>query len=367
MGKTWTYRGHELKKLEWGLWKALDEPKRYLLCYRPRGGRNGPVTRQWMYTGAKLTLQMLRQHVRNAYAEAQLARFDRLEPSKAENSLNDYLAELRRCGRSDKHVSDAALAGTGLIEHAGVKFIDRLGVRHVEQFLQHLHGLGRSPRTLNKKRALLSGWFAWAERRDQVARNPVSRTSPVKVVVAYKAFPSLEQMQALVDQSSPHDAGLWCLLTFTGLRRGSFLSLTPESFRPDGILVPHTKRGREWMLRYDDGCPFWAADLTRLGQHMWKTRQPTRTYVRTRFKTACADLGHEYTLHSLRHAFCSWLAMMGESLQDVAAWADHSTAQTTEQWYAHLRPRGRDRADSNREVALAVRSHCMDRALLNAP
>ena len=42
MSKTWAYRGHELRQLEWGLWKALDEPGRYLLCYRPRGWQTPP-------------------------------------------------------------------------------------------------------------------------------------------------------------------------------------------------------------------------------------------------------------------------------------------------------------------------------------
>ena len=155
---------------------------------------------------------------------------------------------------------------------------------------------------------------------------------------------------------------LWALFAFTGLRRGSLVRLTEESFRTDGILVPHTKPGREWFLRYDDGCPLWRADLSAVGRRLWKERAPTPHYIHRRFQAVCADVGTRYTLHSLRHAFCSWLAMMGESLQDIAAWAHHSTVRTTEQSYAHLRPHGRDRTEENRRVAFTMRSHCLAKA-----
>jgi len=114
-----------------------------------------------------------------------------------------------------------------------------------------------------------------------------------------------------------------------------------------------------WLLRYDDGCPLWGPELTALGLRGWREGPPTPNYLRTHSESTCQALGTRYTLHSLRQAFCSRLAMMGESLQDIAAWAHHSSAQTTERWYAHLRPRGRDGADRNREGVVTMWSHCI--------
>ena len=70
-GNIWVYRGYRLKKLEWGLWKAIDEPGRFFLCYRPRGFW-GPFVRRWVLTDSPaLTLDDLRQHVRNIRAQIQ--------------------------------------------------------------------------------------------------------------------------------------------------------------------------------------------------------------------------------------------------------------------------------------------------------
>jgi len=66
----WRYRGHRLKKLEWGLWTALGEPGRYFLCYRPRG-RHGPIIRRWAIVGPGLTVEDLRQHVRTVRSQIQ--------------------------------------------------------------------------------------------------------------------------------------------------------------------------------------------------------------------------------------------------------------------------------------------------------
>jgi len=53
----WRYRGHRLKKLEWGLWTALGEPGRYFLCYRPRGRERIAENRGHVFTIRAQSLQ----------------------------------------------------------------------------------------------------------------------------------------------------------------------------------------------------------------------------------------------------------------------------------------------------------------------
>jgi len=364
-GHVWHYRGHRLRQLEWGLWTALDESGRYFLCYRPHG-RNGPVVRRWVVTdGVHLTVQDLRQMVRAVHARIQAEKLGANHHAPARPCLEAYLADLRRRNRSEKHVTGVRRSVERLLDSLNLELLDQISVQTVQTFLHELHTEGLAPRSLNKYRAHLSAWLGWAADRGQISENPVQRVGTAVQNVRYKPFPTPEQMTALVDASTCYDAGLWCLLAFTGLRRGSFLSLTAESFRPNGILVPRTKRRQEWWIDYDDGCPLWGADLSKLGQRVWATRKPTPAYLRFHFEKACktAKLPDTITPHSLRHAFCSWLTMMGENLQDVAAWAHHATTATTERWYTHLRPRGRSRLADNRRSVFTMRSHTIEKAL----
>jgi len=44
-GRVWEYRGHRLRKREWGLWKDLDRESYYFLSYRPQARKGRQVRR----------------------------------------------------------------------------------------------------------------------------------------------------------------------------------------------------------------------------------------------------------------------------------------------------------------------------------
>lgn len=371
----WHYRGRRLRKLEWGLWRDLDRPGYFFLCYRPQGS-SGPVVRRWARIGgdAILTVDDLKAHVRRARSHVAAAKLG--VPSKIEATwaLGVYLQDMERRNLSEQHIYGVRRSCETFIEAAAVEVLDQIDVQAVEAWLHALHEAGRSPRTLNKHRAHLSGWLSWAMQRDYIAANPAARVGRAKQETTFKSFPEPEQMVALVDASEPYDAALWTFLLLTGLRLGSFLGLGPGAFRDDGIVVRVTKRRREWWLSYDDGCPLWGPELSELGRRIWAERLPTRDYIQQHLEAACrrareaavADgqpdrFPGRFTPHAFRHGFCSWLALMGEALQDIAAWAHHARPGTTEV-YAHLRPHGRN-LDTVRTHVFTIRAHCLAKAL----
>ena len=340
----------------------MDEPGRYFLCYRP-AGRNGPLVRRWTRTGPALSLDQLRQHVRTVRSQVEARKLGIGLSIPADAALGEYLQDMARQGRVADHIQTVARACTRFIETAKVEQLEDITVASVERFLGMLHRAGRSANTVNHYRTYLHGWLAWAVRRGYVQENVVERVQRAAQKQQFKPFPSPEQFQVLVDASTRHDGAMWTFLAFSGLRRGSFLSLNAECFQEGGILVPHTKRGREWFLSYDDGCPLWRPELSELGRWMWSKRPPTEDYVRFHWQASRKLAGQQFTLHSLRHAFCSWLAMMGEHLADIAAWAHHASQATTEKWYAHLRPHGQARAREHQTRVIGMCSHCLERGM----
>ena len=356
------YRGEQLARVEWGLWRSLDRPGYYLSDYRPQG-RKGRRIRRWAYVdGDQLTVDDLRDHHRGIRAQISTRRLGMSVRISAEQARDLYLAELRRRNCSDLHHQGVARTLRRFLATTGIRDLARVDRAALEGFLQRRHATGVTPPTLNRDRAELSGWFKWAIGRGLLQSNPVAGIPRATVDRRVPVFPLPRQMTALVRASSLYYAGVWTLLAFTGLRLGSFLAITPDCFRRNGIFISTTKRRREWHIDYGDGCPLWGPDLTRLGRRIWETAPPTKATVRRALEAACRQTGVRFTPKAFRHAFVSWLSMMGESYQDIAAWAHHSTARTTEDWYAHLRPRGRARQDSNRRRVAVMWTHCLTHA-----
>lgn len=359
----WIYRGRRLRQLEWGLWKDLDRTGYFFLHYRPRG-RNGPCIRRWAYAdGVHLTLDQLQDHVRFVRAAINQRKLGMPVRRAARPALESYIAELNRQNLSTAHVRDVRRTVTRFLDDTRIVALDQASAATLERFLRHVLAQGRSPRTLNKHRALLSGWFTWAIRHAYMEKNPALAIPPAKQDRRLKPFPMPKEMIALVEACSPYEGALWTLLALTGLRRGSFLSLTADCFQRDGILVPKTKRRAEWWMAYGD-CPLWTPRLGQVGRRIWAERPPTLDHFRNHLDRACkvAEV-RRFTPHGFRHAFCSWLSMMGESYQDIAAWAHHTSTTTVEGWYAHLRPHGRSRQDSNRRRVRVMCSHCLRHAM----
>lgn len=347
------YQGRRLRKLEWGLYADIDRPHHYLLRYRS----DGHYVRQWYIVNEKFTIEDLQDHVRAVRAAANARRLRRPVRLSAELAVDRYVAELERRHRSRGHVSDVAACLARWAVHCPRPLLE-VSPADVEGFLGSLEV---SARTQNKYRAHVHALFAWATRRDMAATNPVEAVAPASVTRKLIRFPTPEEFAALVGAVELRHARIWTLLLGTGLRRGSLLSLDGESFQDDGILVRHTKEGAERFLSFAT-CPLWRRELSEIGRGLWSEKPVTPAELQRIGRHAKAA-GWPYTLHSLRHAFCSWLALMGEPFADIRAWAGHSSVTTTEKWYAHLRPGGRRRMAEHRSRVVTLWTQCLERCL----
>ena len=357
---TWHYRGRRLRQLEWGLWRDLDRPDHFFLCYRPQG-RNGPYIRRWTYAdGLRLRLQDLQEHVRTVRAGLAARSSGIPAHTLARPMVEEYVQELERRNRAPASVADVRRGLTRYLQASGLERLEEITTRSIERWLRDLAGAGGSARTQNRYRGHLRAWLEWARRRGLVQRNPADGVGRATEEERLPVFPRPEEMVQLVEAApSRYGAGILCLLAFTGLRRGSLASLQADSFSADGIRVLHTKRRREWYLSYADGCPLWREDLSDLGGRLWADHAPGPKDITAAVQGAATHTEKPFTCHSLRHGFASWLVMMGEHLTDVAAWCHHSTAATTEHYYVHLRPHGRAQIDKNRRLVITMRSQCL--------
>jgi len=349
--ETITYRGHRLQKIEWGLWRSLDDKSVALLYYRP-DGRAGRCVRQFAQLSSALKLSDLQKHVRQVRANITKSKLGIPTEHGLAATVAEYLADLKRRKVSATHYDIAERILNGLAETHPQAAAGDLTAADTSDYLSSLQSTPRrqgaepkplSPATQNKYRAVVHSYLEFCRKRQYIDTNPAEHVDRVKDNHRLVQFPTPFQLYRLVQRSDRDAARCFMFLTLTGLRRDSFLSLTPDCFTDDGILVPRTKRGQEWFIRYDDGCPLWSQELSKLGRAIWKERTPTRDWLRFHMK------GTGFTLHGFRHACCSWQVMMGESTSDIAVRLHHSSPAITEKHYAHLRPRGRDRIDRNRK------------------
>lgn len=360
----WHYRGRRLRQIEWGLWRDIDRKGYYFLRYRT-DGRRGRDVRRWAYAdGEHLTVKSLQQRVRQVRASIMARKLGQPLRAQARPALDRYVQDMERRNLAKSHVHGMRRSCERYVEAAKIGYLDQVSVTGVGAWLNRLHAAGSAPRTLNKHRAHLGTWFAWAVRQGFMADNPIPKIPTARSDRKLKAFPIPQDLVALADASTPYDAAVWTFLAFTGLRRGSFLSLSAECFGPEGIQVPHTKRRQEWFISFGDGCPMWKPELAELGRLIWSVREPTSDYMRFHLEDACkaAEI-RRFTIHGFRHAFGSWLSLMGETYQDIAAWGHWASVKTVETYYAHLRPGGRTSLRANRRLVGTTWAHCLSRAM----
>lgn len=152
-------------------------------------------------------------------------------------------------------------------------------------------------------------------------------------------------------QSSPqwHDIALLAL--HSGLRAGEIFNLTWSDLDfINGIMsIRNPKNGKtrsaymtkqvSLMFRNQEGQTDGANGYVFLSRKGRKIREVSHTFDRTvgqlGLNSGITDRKQRIVFHSLRHTFCSWLAIDGEPLVVIKALAGHSQISQTER-YAHL-------------------------------
>lgn len=229
--------------------------------------------------------------------------------------------------------------------------------RLIESVLAEMAKAGKSPRTQDHARMVLSGIISTAIRHDLFeGPNPCQKVKVVKQDNRRVRFLTPEEAKKLLDTlkaRSPqtHDEALMAI--FCGLRAGEIFALTwaDVDFSNRQVFIRDPKKNKHDRFAYMTGevCAMLKSRFN--GQKPQNLIFPDsngreQVSVNTTFKRVVHDLGFndgvtdrrlKLVFHSLRHTYASWLVQDGEALYTVKELMGHSTLQMTER-YSHLAP-----------------------------
>ncbi len=212
---------------------------------------------------------------------------------------------------------------------------------------------GWKPATFNRVKNVVSMCYRLAVANGAVNVNPARLVRQMRSDNVRLRFLSPEEetrLRAVIAAECPQHMPELDLALNTGMRAGEQFGLTwPDvDFELGLIRLGQTKNGRERYIRLNAPATAALRQLRRTsagagpvfinavtpGRYHGKPRATARNW----FERAVKRAGLEGVVwHSLRHTFCSRLAMAGVDIATVGQLAGHRTLQTTMR-YAHLSP-----------------------------
>jgi integrase len=246
--------------------------------------------------------------------------------------------------------------------------------RDVDSLLDALAASGASPRTINKRRALLGAVFTYGVKRASLPGSPVratdKRREPQRAALDTYSVAEVERLAAALAEGrhrdrhaasdatraeDAQDAELVRVAAYTGLRQGELRALRWRDVGEGVITVSRalsagvesgTKGGR---VRHVPLVPQAAEALKRLRARgdfsareelvfcNWRGRALDPSALVARFKRARDAVGlRPLRFHDLRHTYGSLLATGGVPVTEIQAAMGHADLQTTAR-YLHAR------------------------------
>jgi integrase len=205
----------------------------------------------------------------------------------------------------------------------------------------------KTPATSNRYRAFFSLCYREGQRNRKVSVNPARLVRPRRENNARLRFLSRDEygkLAAIIKRDYPKQFPSFVVSVYTGMRLTEQFTLewSQADFDRRLIRLTKTKNGAARNVPLNSVAiaalksqrsmvPHKATDLIfpRPGQH---------ADYRPWFLPALTEAGIiDYTWHSNRHTFCSWLAMAGVSIKEIQVLAGHKTISMSAR-YAHLSP-----------------------------
>lgn len=201
--------------------------------------------------------------------------------------------------------------------------------------------------TINKEIRHLNGILNRCVEWELILKNPLSNKKFLLPEVEDKPprYFTKQELQ-LIYAAHPKSAPYWQILAGTGLRRKEAMNLTWNDVQEDTIHVISTQQRRNKTAKWRQ-IPLSQNVKANINQikkmstfdtnaHVFPQIDP-RNFSR-KFERILQKLNiQDASLHTLRHTFCSHLAMNGVPLRTIQVLAGHSSFRTTER-YAHLAP-----------------------------
>jgi integrase/recombinase XerC len=271
-------------------------------------------------------------------------------PAATQSVADDYVAELRQLGRSEKHVGEVARQLACLA--AAVPDLSANGSqRLVERFLSAppaaKTGQKLSAATRNRWLVTVRGLCRWAMRHDRLAEDPTRLVRQAQVDRPLPAVFSIAEVRtclAHVNWDTPRDGSdprdpyhpLFAVLIYTGFRFQEAARLYWEDIDWEGgAIIVRLREGAVVKRRRERLVPLQAelADILR----PWKQdagpvfagrcHNPYRGFAA--FMGRCGVTLGDRSAHACRHTWASMMAATGVTTDLLRSYLGHGSAATT--------------------------------------
>lgn len=199
------------------------------------------------------------------------------------------------------------------------------------------HGTPLKPKSLRNEVFQLASLFAWATKRDLLAKNPMDKVEKPRRVVYDNPKALTQEEYMRLKEALTHNEEFADLVDFyllTGIRRSDGLQITSECFDFENMTVtlPQHKQQNHKALPL-------SAELAAVAKRIIERVGIGRPFVQVKpgaltlaFRRARirAGLPAAITFHSLRHSFTSWLAQAGVDFKTLQSLTGHSSSQALE-------------------------------------
>ncbi len=244
-------------------------------------------------------------------------------------------------------------------DNLGNRNIDEITVQEIEQLKVQVLSSGRSVRTAQQILAILKTIFNKAIEWDFFkGDNPVKKVKVPKFDNKRTRFLTEKEVQKLLKECKKRTTPENCLYPMvllalsTGMRAGEIFNLKWQDidFENKIIWIRDAKSGENratFLCKEVEKELLKLCDKEKRQGYVFKNSKNKpfkevpkifyRIVNKLGFNKNITDRREKVVFHTLRHTFCSWLAIEGVPLHVIKELAGHKTLQMTER-YAHLMP-----------------------------
>lgn len=270
---------------------------------------------------------------------------------------SQYLTRERRSSANTvaSYVRDVAQFSDFLYHSAQVDLVSCTR-EHIEAYLGHLSGKGRSSASIARCLASLKSFYSYLMDREIVHTNPARAAAPVRterklpqILTGKEVELFLEQPQC-VDAKGYRDHAMLELLYATGIRVSELISLDLDDVNLSAGFLRCSSRGKERII------PLYAGAVKALGEYIRNIRPHIVVEANERalfvnmsgermsrqgfwkiikYYQEKAQIKKEITPHTLRHSFAAHLLENGADLRSLQEMLGHADISST-QVYSHL-------------------------------
>jgi integrase/recombinase XerC len=244
--------------------------------------------------------------------------------------------------------------------------IENVGVQHIRQCLAKLHAQGYQPRSLARMLAAWRGFYEWLGTQINLPTNPAADVKAPKITRSLPKALSVDQIQGLLDQTTPNtpayvrDRAMFELLYSSGLRLSELVSLDihyvkqPEHTSLSWVDLPSADVHVTGKGNKPRTVPIGAQAIKAI--QAWLTVRPSMTsdslndpdhfalfvgergkrihprVVQQRLRNWSVLAGSHTPLHPhvLRHSFASHVLQSAQDLRAVQDMLGHASISTTQ-------------------------------------